>query len=256
MKTQTSATKTRANVWQVRAVFAIAFIAVMGAFGLFWRSQIYWQGVEIRGARYANSDSLRERVEVDTTLLFYDVVPHVIAQRVSQDPWVESADVLRQARAVLGVHVRERVPAMLVLDDRGRPDRFLDADGYQMPYHPQALFDIPLITGLNEPYAPSPIQNAVVKRLLIDLQHVPVEVDALLSTFHLESNGDITLHTIPRPGRGSIPVRLGKKHFDQKLSKLYTFWHRTVLLKQDSNFESIDLRFDSQIITKEVRLSQ
>ena len=101
-----------------------------------------------------------------------------------------------------------------------------------------------------------PVQHRALLKLLDDLRRVPPEVDALISAFEVEDTGEISLHTTPKPGRGSIRVQLGRDQFTEKLSKLYAFWHEAVLRKDDVDFASIDLRFDSQIITKEVRLSQ
>ena len=66
----------------------------------------------------------------------------------------------------------------------------------------------------------------------------------------------MSLHTTPKPGRGSIEVMLGRDAFHARLSRLYAFWHQEVLEKEDIDVAFIDLRFDSQIITREVSLSQ
>ena len=126
-----------------------------------------------------------------------------------------------------------------------------------MPFKKDAIFDVPLLFGLEEAFHPTePIQHPAVQLLLSDLQQISEDVDALISAFTIKPNGEIFLQTNPIPGRGSIDTRLGKDDFDKKLTRLHAFWHQTVLTRRDYNIKAIDLRFDSQIITNEVRLSQ
>ncbi len=196
-------------------------------------------------------------MRVDSSHLFFDIDPVMVEDRLRRHPWVKEARVQRYPNATLQVDVEERVPALLALDDDGVPVRYLDADGFQMPFVKGAIYDVPLLHGLDEPFeATRPITHRALQKLLQDMQRVPPEVDALVSAFEIEDSGEISLHTTPKPGRGSIDVLLGRDQFVDKLSKLYAFWHEAVLEKEDVDFASIDLRFDSQIITKEVRLSQ
>jgi hypothetical protein len=126
-----------------------------------------------------------------------------------------------------------------------------------MPFLREAVFDVPLLSGLTETMHPTrPIEQEAVRELLQDLRGLAPEVDALVSSFEIDEGGGMRMHTSPKPGRGSIQVRLGWGAYDVKLSKLHAFWHQAVLPHQDVDFESIDLRFDSQIITREVALQQ
>ena len=243
--------------WNGRLLATVFFLICMGGFGLWWKHQVVFQDVQIQGARFANQDSLRQLADIDSSMLFFDAVPELIASRVSTHPWVQSARVKRLPRAEFLISVTERVPVLLLMDDEGKPDRFLDKDGFQMPFHSEALFDVPLLTGFSEIYHPSrPVENESIRHLLGVLGDLDADTDALLSSFTIEPNGELYLHTAPKPGRGSIFVRLGHGAYEQKLSKLYAFWHQAVLPKHEYNIKTIDLRFNSQIITEEVRLSQ
>lgn len=243
--------------WPFRTfLFLILMIAVC-AFGWWWKDQVLVRNVNIEGIRHADEAALRKMIHVDSTLQFFNLDPVMIADRVRRHPWVKDASVTRFPNATLGIEVFERKPALLHIDHIGVPDRYLDAEGFQMPFTREAVYDVPLLTGLSEPmHAIKPVQHRALLKLLDDLKRVPPEVDALISAFEIEDTGEISLHTTPKPGRGSIRVQLGRDQFTEKLSKLYAFWHEAVLKKNDVDFASIDLRFDSQIITKEVRLSQ
>ena len=256
-KTKKGAKQVQKKPGRVKLWVSLAFVSCMGVFGWVWTQQLTCQEVLIYGSRYAQADTLRMLADVDSTMPFFDLDQRDIAERVMQDPWVAHATVKRHPDSRLAITVTERVPAVLVLDDHGRPARFLDQDGFQFPYRKEAVFDVPIVQGLTESFHTSQqIEHKNLRQLLPILRRIPENIDALLSTFSLQSDGSIALYTTPKPGRGSIHVRLGHGDYEQKLDKLHAFWHQAVLVKQDVNIETIDLRFDSQIITREVRLSQ
>ncbi len=243
--------------WTVRSLFTLALIVAAGAFGWWWKDQVHVQMVDIKGIQYADEEMLREMIRVDSSMLFFELNTVMIADRVRRHPWVEDAYVQRYPNATLKIDVIERKPAILLIGHDGRPERYLDANGFQMPFVKEAVYDVPLLAGLAEPMNEiRPVKNRALLNLLAELKLIPPKVDALVSAFEVEESGEISLHTTPKPGRGSIHVLLGRDQFQEKLSKLYAFWHEAVLNKEDVDFKTIDLRFDSQIITKEVRLSQ
>ncbi len=247
----------REKNWTLRSFLAVLLIVAAGGFGWWWKDQVLVRQVNIKGLQHAYEAMVREMIHVDSSLQFFQLDPVMIADRVRRHPWVEDAAVQRFPNATLRIEVTERKPVALVMDQHGYPDRYLDVHGFQMPFLKQAVYDVPLVSGLSEPmHTLQPVKHRALLKLLNDLDRVAPRVGALISAFEIENTGEISLHTAPKPGRGSIQVMLGRDQFVEKLSKLHAFWHEAVLNKQEVDFASIDLRFDSQIITKEVRLSQ
>lgn len=244
-------------VWHTRAIILVFFLVFLGGFGYWWQQQILLNEVYVEGSLFSEPDSIKSLANLDSTMLFFGINMRQVTENVSRHPWVESASIQRLPNAELAIKVRERRPALLVIDGEGRADRFIDSHGYQMPFKKKAIYDVPLLMGFQEKFhSTEPVQHAVVIQLLNDLNQISDDIDALISTFTIKPNGELYLQTNPIPGRGSIDVRLGTENFAAKLSKLHAFWHQTVLTKRDFNIRTIDLRFDSQIVTQEVRLSQ
>ena len=141
---------------------------------------------------------------------------------------------------------------VLVLDERGRPDHYLDRAGFAMPAVPGALYDVPLLRGLRERAHPvRPLQDPRARALLLALADVDAQTDALVSELEMEPSGEVVLHTTPVGARGSIAVWLGHDDFAEKLARLRAFWHQAVLPQPGKTFTLIDLRFNSQIVTRE-----
>ena len=100
--------------WPRSAPFVLMLLMGLGCFGWWWKMQLVYQGIEVTGTHYSDSDTLLNRIDVDSSTLFFDVTPQAISQRVTEDSWVESAHVRRLPNASFSVSVTERIPALLL----------------------------------------------------------------------------------------------------------------------------------------------
>ena len=73
---------------------------------------------------------------------------------------------------------------------------------------------------------------------------------ALLSEFVVQGD-ELWLRTAGTSAGQSLEVRLGRTGFAEKMRRLHAFWHQAVLTQPDVRFAHVDLRFDSQIVTRE-----
>ena len=84
--------------------------------------------------------------------------------------------------------------------------------------------------------------------------HVLADLDpsiqALVSEIELRKARDIVFHTTILDNRGSIEVRMGRRDIREQLVKLHAFWHQALLPDPALDVRQIDLRFDSQIVTR------
>ena len=255
MKRKKDTNPGRGRYW--KPVLALLLLTAAAGFGWWWKGQVYCRDVRVTGARFADVEALLEMARVDTSRAFFDLDTFSIADRVRRHPWVRDVQVRRLPDFTLEIEVTERTPALLAIDHDGEPAWYFDTGGHAMPFVREAVFDVPLLMGLREAPDPAePVRDEALLALLHDVSRLPPEIDALVSSFELESDGSIDLYTAPRPGRDAVHVRLGHGRYFEKLVKLHAFWHQAVLPKKDIDFASIDLRFDSQIITRETRLSQ
>jgi cell division septal protein FtsQ len=232
-------------------------LAVLLAFlGLMWRSQLRVRGVTVEGARHTSADTLIALAGVDSGAAFFAIDTEAIAARAALMPWVAEARVHRMPNMTLEIEVRERTPVLLAVDATGRPARYLDREGFQMPFVRGASYGVPILRGYDEPYVPAQAtRDSVLIELLRVVADLDAETDALLSTFSLH-DGQVELYTAPKPGRGAVHVGLGVGDYAAKLSRLRAFWNQELLAQREKHVEWIDLRFDSQIITRERTLTQ
>lgn len=223
-----------------------------GGYGLYWYYGMPVQGVVVQGAHFAEEETLRDLAALDTALSIGKQPVALIQNRLERHPWVAKADVKRLPHGVLSLRVQERTPVALALAEDGAPAFYLDPQGYALPYLPAARFDVPLVHGVRPPSHPTrPVSSGALQRLLRTLPELPAEQHALLSDFILTSEGEITLRTVALPDYPSLRVYLGTEHYAQRLHLLHAFWMQAILSRPGHSYDFVDLRYRSQIVTRE-----
>ncbi len=213
--------------------------------------------VEVLGAKHAEVDSLRALARVDTSATLRESAPRILEGRVVRHPWVREASVTRWPTGNVVIRVRERTPVALALDTRGVPDYYLDRRGFQMPLTPDGVYDVPLLQGFDGPRHPTrPAEDEVLRGLLQTIAEASGNIDALVSGFEQDASGDVIVHTAPVDNRGSLAATLGREAFPERLSRLHAFIDQAVRQQPDVRFDSIDLRFDDQIVARQERKTQ
>ncbi len=202
----------------------------------------------ILDAMYADTTELRTVASLEMSA---SIDPALVADRIQRHPWVRNARGWCYQNGTATVVVEERAPQLLVRDQQGAGAYYIDASGYRMPVLTGASFDVPLLTGLEEPYHPvRRVQDKTVQALARALARVDLETDALISELVLTPNG-VRLYTGSATPSGTVEVLLGKNRVEEKLDRLAAFWRQAVASQPGKRFQQIDLRFDSQIITRE-----
>lgn len=236
-------------------ILLLVTLVITGAIG--WLGWNWLQGLElgsirISGNQHADGESILELAQIDTGEVLLSIDPNLIADRVERHPWVEKARVMRLPPDLLSISVNERSPVALAINTEGLPVGYLDAHGYKMPMTPYARYDVPILKGAALPPHPMrPVTDGSVAELLRALGSLRPEEDVLISSFEVDPSGQISLRTEPVHDASSILVRLGRHDFDERLANLEAFWRRAVVTRPDVRYEWIDLRFNSQIVTRE-----
>lgn len=223
-----------------------------GVLGWQWLSELRCERIEVDGLRHAAERDVLELARVDTGMVLFDIDPILVADRVRRHPWVQEAEVTRLPTGTLMLKVQERTPVVMVLNRKGQGSHYLDRGGFAMPVDSGAVYDVPLLRGMREPYHPvRRVQSRQIRRLLNAVANVDEQTDALISELEIRETGNVWGYTTPVGERGSVPIRLGKSGYDEKFALLGSFWHQAVLTQPHKTFQWIDLRYDSQVVTQE-----
>jgi cell division protein FtsQ len=251
--------------WGYAAIAVLVLAGVLGGIGWNWRSGVTLNTIEIVSSCETEwrlftakpCPSLKSTHEQVSTLLsdmvgapLYELNPIEVIGRVEGLPWVQEARMERSQSGKMLLTLSERTPVLLAMD-RGRPAYFVDAEGYRMPLVQGVAYDVPLLHGLAEEYDPvKPVVDPAARDLAAVLADLNPSIQALISEVELSRSRDIVFHTTVLDTRGSIQVRMSDGNIREQLVKLHAFWHQTLLPDPDRDIRQIDLRFDSQIVTR------
>ena len=229
---------------------ASAIVLVMaGAYAWQWASGIMVSEIRIHGNTHAATGEILALARIDSSVAIVDVNPDSVSAGIEAHPWVKDAAVRRLPTGTVNIRIAERHPVAIVLEG-GSPAAFLDATGRVMPLTEDAVYDVPTITGVREIRGRDVVEDETILELLRTLDNSPREISALIGDLTYE-NGEVWVRTLPNSSGESLPIRLGDRDFETRLRRMYTFWHRAVITQPEKRFAVIDLRFDSQVVTRE-----
>jgi cell division protein FtsQ len=207
--------------------------------------------VVVDGAVHADTAEVLRLAGLPDSAAMVDVDARLVADRIQRHPWIQEADVRRLPTGTLRIDLVERTPVALVMGADGRPARYLDAAGHEIPLDAGAGFDVPLLRGAVPRAADTrAVEDTDLIALLGALAGATPEVDALISEINYRP-GDVTLRTPPVTGHPSLYVRLGAGAYPDKLERLRVFYDQAVLTRPGRPFPVIDLRFQGQVVTRE-----
>ena len=265
MNSGDSGPATPGRKWGYAAIAVVLLVGVLGTIGWKWRSGVMLSTIEVVSAcdsewRLFSSEAcppLKSTQEEIETLLsdlvgtaLYELSPSTVIERVERLPWIGEVRMERTQSGKMILTISERTPVLLAMR-RGQPAHFIDAEGYRMPLVAGIAYDVPLLHGLREEYdAVKPVAEPVVQELAAVLADLDPSIQALISEIELSKSSDIVFHTTVLDNRGSIEVRMGPGDIRAQLVKLHAFWHQALLPDPARDIRQIDLRFDSQIVTR------
>ena len=234
------------------ALVALAILAAFGV-GLYgygehsWRFRIHSSDqIEVSGAQHVTHSQIMEVMGGDLGRNIF-FVP--LAQRklqLEQIPWVESASVMRFVPNRLRVEIHERTPVAFARI--GSRVSLIDAGGTLMELAPggKGKYSFPVIAGMNagEPHSTRAARmknyNDLVRQLDSDGAHYSQE----LSEVDLTDTDDVKV--VATDSNGDVIVHLGSGSYLQRYKTYVT--HVQQWRQQFSKLESVDLRYDGQII--------
>lgn len=234
----------------------IGAVALLGWLAWQWQANLRVEEIDLAGHERAARDTLLALARVDTGAVLFALDPDFVADRLRRHPWVRTAEATRLPTGTLRLRVEERQPAALALDLSGAPAYYLDAEGFQMPLDSGAVYDVPLISGLDAPYQPvRPVQHEAARALLAALADEALLREGAARVSEIAfADGEAWLYTAPTGTRAAVPVRLGAEDFGPKLKTLRAFWQQAVRAHPQKTFDLIDLRFQGQVVTREAAL--
>jgi len=165
-------------------------------------------------------------------------------KQLEQIPWVESASVMRFAPNRIKIAIHERTPVAFARV--GSRILLVDAGGVLMDISTKKKYSFPVILGMNagEPLSTRSARMKIYNELVRELDSSSGHYSQDLSEVDLSDAEDVKVLT--NDPDGGVLVHVGSSNYLDRF-KIYVA-HLREWRQQFENLESVDLRYDRQII--------
>lgn len=230
--------------WIAGAVLVLG-LAVVG--GIYWNRIGEVEEVRFEGYQYISQNELQNKVEIPTGIHPDSLDMAGIIKEYEEIDYVQRVNIQMEPGGTMIVNVIERQPLALLAD--GRQRAYVDRDGVRLPQVLGKTPDVPILYGFNAQPMSDTLQSEsfeIVSKFLQELKKRPAS-DATISEVAWDKNEGIIALT----NENGVKLTLGKGEFDKKLRNWEAFYAEVVRQKGINSIESVDLRFQGQIVTRE-----
>jgi cell division protein FtsQ len=237
----------------LRGLAAAALVCVLGlgAAALYHYGEHSWRfrvessdNIEVTGMQNVTKSQIMEVMGADIGRNIFFIPLAQQKAQLEQIPWVESASVMRFVPNRLAVVIHERTPVAFA---RIGPRMFLiDAGGTLMELTPKHKYSFPVILGMNpgEPLSTRAPRMKAYMEMVRSLDSGGARYSQDLSEVDLSDLEDLKVRV--NDPAGDVLVHLGSSDYLQRY-KIYVS-HAQAWRQQFQKLESVDLRYDNQII--------
>jgi len=215
-----------------------------------WRFRINSSdNIEISGVHNASRAHVMEVAGADIGRNVFFVPLEERQRQLERIPWVESATVMRLLPNRISVDIHERTPVAFV--QIGSRISLIDGSGVVMgmPANRQTKYSFPVVHGISdtEPLSSRAAAMQIYNRMAGELDSGGddgARYTRQLSEVDLADPEDVKV--IANDGSGALLIHLGSSNFLDRY-KLYLA-HITEWRQQFQHLQSVDLRYDGQIV--------
>src|SRR6202140_4758659 len=243
--------KTASRLMWAFLAAAILFVAAVAAGGLYEYGERSWRfrvessdNIEVTGMQNVTKAQIMEVMGADIGRNIFFIPLAQQKTQLEQIPWVESASVMRFVPNRLKVEIHERTPVAFARV--GSRMSLIDAGGTLMELTPKHKYSFPVILGMNpgEPLSTRAPRMKAYAEMVRELDSGGARYSQDLSEVDLTDLEDVKVRV--NDPAGDVLVHLGSSDYLRRY-KIYVT-HAQGWRQQFQKLESVDLRYDNQII--------
>jgi cell division protein FtsQ len=226
-------------------------LAGLGAAWLYHYGEHSWRfrvessdNIEVTGMQNVSKAQIMEVMGADIGRNIFFISLAQQKAQLEQIPWVESASVMRFVPNRLKVEIHERTPVAFARV--GPRMSLIDAGGTLMELTPKHKYSFPVILGMNpgEPLSTRAPRMKTFAEMVRDLDSGGARYSQDLSEVDLSDLEDVKVRV--NDPAGDVLVHLGSSDYLRRF-RIYVS-HAQSWRQQFQKLESVDLRYDNQII--------
>lgn len=248
--------------WSVPGLFLILIgMAVLLGLSHFWRAGLRVGELPVEGNRILSQEEILNLAAIPDRIGMFALDLKVVQKRIEKHSFVKEVILSRELPSSIRIRVRERHPVAMLA---GPEPLLIDDELEVLPnIRSNEIFDLPVITGWRNEIlsgtdvesegsplyaAAGPIHRSLRRavRVIRTAKQIDENLYHLISEVRLLSGGDIVLYS----SEFGIPILIGRGDEARKLVHLHEFWSQVVSRESAATLQSVDLRFEDQIVAR------
>jgi cell division protein FtsQ len=234
------------------AGFLILLIAliVIGAGASGWHKDLTVEAIAVEGNRVVSVQEILALTNIKAGATLSAIELTEIRERILKNAFIKDVTVRRDLPGTIVISAIERTPVAFI--NAGELIS-CDENGVVMPHivSPEIL-NLPIISGIQNMEHIQPgtvIANTDARDALMLLLYT-AEIDSsmfqMISEVRPFNDGELMIYTTD----SGVPVMIGRGRITEKIAILSSFWKEVVRSGTAGQFESIDVRFQDQVIVR------
>jgi hypothetical protein len=232
------------------AFFALLLLlAVVGGISLGWyfNRMAHIKSIVVEGNYFTETSAILEKTAIPVNISPDSVSFLEAIARIQTLPYIKEATITKRPSGRLEVRVQERQPIGMLVN--GPTRRYFDGDGVVLPFVSGKGADVPLVYGIGiKPVADSlkSVAFTQIRDFLILAGNDPVAASTLSEIAWSREEGIVALST-----ENGIRIVFGSLNLAEGIRNWSLFYTQVIAIRGSSEFSSVDLRFNGQVVTKE-----
>ena len=242
-KKQKHTKKKNPSTWIALSLFAAGLMALAG---LYMEQNTRISGVEFSGAYFTDEESLSEAIHSPVGLMADSVNYSEIFHALRALPYVESVNLSMGYKGKLTFEIEEKMPLALLSDGAKRV--YVAEGGVKLPIVPGKVPDVPILYGFSAESLADTLKSdeyEQVENLLKEAQKNEFGWATISEIAWSDREGVVTLSH-----ENGVKLIFGKHDFSEKLLHWQEFYGKVISKEGIQSFQSVDLRFRNQIVTR------
>lgn len=227
----------------------LLLVAIVGGISLGWyfNRMAHIKSIVVGGNYFTETGTILDQASIPV-----DVSPDSVSfleaiKRIETLPYVKEAMMSKRPSGRLEVNVIERQPIGMLINGSSR--RYFDEDGVVLPLVMGKTIDVPLVYGVGIRAIADTLESTAfteVRDFLLIARNDPVAASTLSEIAWSPEEGIVALST-----ENGIRIVFGSLNLAEGIRNWNLFYTQVIAIRGSSEFSSIDLRFNGQVVTKE-----
>ncbi len=226
-------------------------VALIGAgvyAGIYLEKNTVIQEVRFQGNSFTDDSTLAAAIESPVGMLADSVHYGSLAESLKEVPYVKDVSMNMNIRGTLTFTVEERDPIAMLIDGTRRI--YVGEGGVKLPIIQGNIQNVPLLYGFSVSSAGDTLSSDNFR-----------QIEAFLTEAKTNRVGWITISEVAWSERegvialtyeNGVKLIFGRDNFREKLQNWEAFYTNVVAGKGIHQFNSVDLRFEGQVVTQQI----